>query len=80
MIAFHLIAAALSALVLARGEAALFGLFSALRRFVLLGARPIIVDLPPRSVACARASVVARVPPGLLLSTSPRRGPRARQS
>jgi hypothetical protein len=74
MLSFHLLAAAVSALVLARGEAALFGLFAALRRFVLLGSRAIVVDLPPQWVSRGAGPSSPR-PAGVLLSASPRRGP-----
>ena len=78
MVTFHLIAAALSALVLARGDAALFGLFTALRRFVLMGCRPIVVDLPPQWISRSARPSSPR-PAGVLLSASPRRGPPAQQ-
>ena len=76
MLVFHLIAAALSALVLARGEAAVFRLFAALRRSVQLTAAPQPVGLPPRWTAHFGALFGSR-PVGALLSTSPRRGPPA---
>ncbi len=74
MVTFHLVAAALSTLVLATGERALFGLFAALARSVRVPVPPAIVDLPPRWAARIFA-VDATRPEGPLLSTSPRRGP-----
>jgi hypothetical protein len=74
MLSFHLLAAAVSALVLARGEAALFGLFAVLRRFGLLGSRAIVVDLPPQWISRSAGPSAPR-PSGVLLSASPRRGP-----
>lgn len=76
MLAFHLIAAALSAWVLAGGEAALFRLFALLRRSVLVGPAPLPIDLPPEWTASFRGFRPPR-PTGALLSTSPRRGPPA---
>ena len=74
MLTFHLLAAAVSALVMARGDAALFGLFATLRRFVLLGNRAIVVDLPPHWISRDAGPSSPR-PAGVLLSASPRRGP-----
>ncbi|MET3808012.1 hypothetical protein ABIB25_005039 [Nakamurella sp. UYEF19] len=75
MLAFHAVAAALSATVLARGDSAIFALFHALTRAVLL-LRPILtVDRPPRWTASFPAA--RSFPAGPLLSTSPRRGPPA---
>lgn len=74
MLTFHLIAAALSALVLAVGEAALFRLFALLRRSVLIVTVPLPIDLPPDWTASFRGFRSPR-PAGALLSTSPRRGP-----
>ena len=73
MIAFHLVAAVLSSLVLARGERALFGLFAALRRVARLTAR----RLPAHRElwTAAFAGLGAGRPAGPLLRTSPRRGP-----
>ena len=76
MLAFHVLAAALSALVLARGESALFGLYSALRRSVSVASQAIVVDLAPNWTASVIDSFSPR-PVGALLSTSPRRGPPA---
>ena len=76
MLTFHLIAAAVSALVLAKGEAGLFLLFAALRRYVRSATTPIVVDLPPSWTVSLRHSFAPR-PVGALLSTSPRRGPPA---
>ena len=78
LLTFHLIAAAVSALVLARGKSSQFRFFSALRRFVLLGSRSIVVDLPPRWISRSAGPSSPR-PAGLLLSTSPRRGPPAQR-
>lgn len=78
MLVFHLLAAALSALVLAKGESALFGLFSALRRAVLFGRQPLEINLPPQWTALAGGSLTPH-PAGALLATSPRRGPPAAQ-
>ena len=78
LLTFHLIAAAVSALLLARGKSSQFGFFSALRRFVLLGSRSIVVDLPPRWISRSAGPSSPR-PAGLLLSTSPRRGPPAQR-
>lgn len=76
MLGFHVVAGLLSAVVLAGGESALFGLFAALRRIV----RPVrigfSVDLPPRWTA-SFAFVLPRRSTGSLLATSPRRGPPA---
>jgi len=75
MLAFHLLAIALSALVLAKGDAALFGLFGALRRAVRLVRPPSGIDLPPGWTAAVADFSVE--PAGALLSTSPGRGPPA---
>lgn len=74
MVVFHLVAAAASAVVLATGERALFGLFAALVRSVRIPAPPAGVDLPPAWTA-RFAPLHASRPDGPLLSTSPRRGP-----
>jgi len=76
MLAFHLLAIALSALVLAKGDAALFGLFGALRRTVRLVLPPSGIDLPPGWTA-ALADFSVEPAGALLLSTSPGRGPPA---
>ena len=76
MLAFHLIAAALSAVVLSRGEAALFALFALLRRYILSVIRRLVVDVPASWTASSVPSFSPR-PAGALLSTSPRRGPPA---
>lgn len=74
MIGFHLVAAAVSTVVLATGERALFGLFAALARTVRILRPPAAVDLPPRWTARFPTSDAPH-PEGPLLSTSPRRGP-----
>lgn len=74
MVVFHLVAAAVSAVVLATGERALFGLFAALVRSVRIPAPPAGVDLPPAWTARV-APLDASRSDGPLLSTSPRRGP-----
>lgn len=75
MLALHAVAAGLSAVVLARGDAAIFALFHALTSAVLL-LRPILtVDRPPSWTASFPVSIPC--PAGPLLSTSPRRGPPA---
>lgn len=77
MVAFHLVAAGLSTVVLAAGEQALFGLFAALARSVRILRPPAAIDLPPRWTA-RFAAVDASRPEGPLVSTSPRRGPPSR--
>ena len=74
MLLFHVVAAALSTVVLATGERALFGLFAALVRSVRILRPPAAVDLPP-SWTARFAPVEAARADGPLLSTSPRRGP-----
>lgn len=74
MVGFHLVAAALSTVVLAAGERALFGLFAALARTVRIPRPPAAVDLVPRWTARSVPADAPR-PEGPLLSTSPRRGP-----
>lgn len=76
MLIFHLVAAALSAVVLGHGERALFTLFAALARSIRVPAPPAAVELPPRWIARPSTSDAPR-PDGPLLSTSPRRGPPA---
>jgi len=76
MVGFHVVAGVLSAAVLAKGEAALFGLFAALRRIVRPVKVTFPVHLPPRWTASFPA-VLPRRPTGTLLTTSPRRGPPA---
>lgn len=74
MVMFHLVAAAVSTVILSTGERALFGLFAALARSVRIPVPPAVVDLPPQWTA----RFVSRDTPraeGPLLSTSPRRGP-----
>ncbi|WP_157695226.1 hypothetical protein [Nakamurella panacisegetis] len=73
MLVFHAVAAALSAVVLATGDAALFGLFRALRRAVTLRAPALAAGRPLWTARSA--DVPARRPAGALLSVSPRRGP-----
>ena len=73
MLVFHLVAAAASAVILATGDAALFGLFRALRRAVTL-TPPALLAAAPLWTARS-ADVPRRRPAGALLSVSPRRGP-----
>lgn len=73
MLAVHLVATALSGLVLAKGESALFRLFAVLRRAVMLITSPAAIDVSPSWTPVPATSGVR--PTGALLSTSPRRGP-----
>jgi hypothetical protein len=73
MLTFHLIAAALAAVLLATGDAAVFGLFGALRRAVRVLPAHVPADRP---LATASFADLDRPRPrGALLSISPRRGP-----
>jgi hypothetical protein len=76
MAMFHLVAAAVSTVILSTGERALFGLFAALSRSVRIPVPPAAVDLPPQWTARVVPLDSPR-PEGPLLSTSPRRGPPA---
>jgi hypothetical protein len=74
MVAFHLVAAGLSTVVLAAGERAVFGLFAALARSVRIPRPPAGIDLPPGWTARFTPLDASR-PEGPLRSSSPRRGP-----
>ncbi len=74
MLLFHLVAAAVTSFLLARGDAALFGLFGSLRRTVRLVLAALPVDLPPGWTPAFAAATAPR-PTGALLARSPRRGP-----
>lgn len=73
MLVFHLIAASLAAILLATGDAAVFGLFAALRRAMRI--LPTHTPADRRLPACAFTPVCRLRPGGALLSISPRRGP-----
>ena len=75
MLIFHVVAAAASAVVLATGDAAIFGLYRALRRAVLLAPPVLNASRPMWTAGFADESRLR--PTGPLLRISPRRGPPA---